>query len=234
MSEPIDATLVEARRLIARSREELNRDEVIDVMWALADETEKLADYIGQPRKTCGVERSTAYVCERDPGHGGSHYDGLVEWTTWADEDDLRFTFSMQAVVDRIRELAPDVVAYVEQTGGGVATIYAAARSRETGDPRLWQARGEDFGRYPILAGPGTFDWQGTDHVASLDEFFIGPDTELAPAQEGPPYGPLPGEYAATRDDDVDSLARAVIEAVRQWEDDEIPHDTGVIVWPGR
>jgi hypothetical protein len=240
MSEPIDVTLVALRQRIAQARE---RQSMLEdgfrvttsekLLFELADEAEKVADYVGQPDpekiKGWALEPLRA-IAARSTGPNAPS----PELAAALEEDEgHRFTFSMQAVVDRVHETAPDVSAYVEQTGGGCATIYAASHRGE-GEPVLYQLPGEDWGRWPIMAGPGSFDWHGTDHVASLDEFFIGPDTELVPAQDGPPFPPPPGEYGATRGDDVDSLARAVIQAVRQWESGEIPHDDGVIVWPGR
>jgi hypothetical protein len=141
--------------------------------------------------------------------------------------------FCMSDVVDEIGRTAPDVVAYVEQTGGGCATIYAA--HREPGaDPVLFQAPGEDFGRWPIMAGPGSFDWTGRNHTAHVDDFYVGPDTELMAPVPGPPYGPCPGEYTATRADTPASLAERVVAAVRGFTPGGEGVAEGVIAWPGR
>jgi hypothetical protein len=68
------------------------------------------------------------------------------------------------------------IPAYVEQTGGGCATIY-------TGKPyhaRDGQFQGKPCFRavYPVVAGPGGFDWGGDRHTAYFGEFCIGPDDQ--------------------------------------------------------
>lgn len=62
------------------------------------------------------------------------------------------------------------VKAYVEQTGGGCATIYAGPKyTDDSGD-----------GRYAIVAGPGWFEPTrlGRHGVAALDDFYIGVDDD--------------------------------------------------------
>ncbi len=57
-------------------------------------------------------------------------------------------------------------LAYVEQTGGGVATIYAASRS-------LKDANGHDH--YGFAAGPGSFAGPGwTNAHGHTDDFYLG------------------------------------------------------------
>lgn len=73
--------------------------------------------------------------------------------------------FSMDDVVSVLRTMKLD--AYVEMTGGGVATIYAGTQYRSP----------EDDGLYPAVAGPGTY--QHRDYgvsVAHFSEFVVGPD----------------------------------------------------------
>jgi hypothetical protein len=131
--------------------------------------------------------------------------------------------FSMSDVVDEIERTAPDVVAYVEQTGGGCATIFAALRQEGSTDPVLYQHPDEaGFGRYPVLAGPGTFDWHGRDHEGSLADFYVGPDPDLTDSAGQ--------EYMATPQDTPATLATQIVEAVRGFR----PTAEGVIVWPGR
>lgn len=60
--------------------------------------------------------------------------------------------------------------AYVEQTGGGVATIYAGPTRPDPEDP---SAR-----RFAAVAGPGSYGWGHRASVASLDEFYVGPDDQ--------------------------------------------------------
>jgi hypothetical protein len=257
-TEPIDVTLVAVRKRIEQARRAAAHEPLLPgvaVTWhkqllrELADEAERLADYVGQPdpyrlneqqRKDLAATLAAQSVAHQLPASLGPLVDRLCQPITDGevpDHDDLLFTFSMQAVVDRVLEIAPDVVAYVEQTGGGCATIYAAKRRDDraggSGNDQavLYQAPGEPgWGRWPVMGGPGSFDWHGTDHVASLDEFYVGPDTELMEAPAGPPFPPPPGEYTAAREDTVESLAERVVQVVREF----VPTLPGVIVWPGR
>lgn len=73
----------------------------------------------------------------------------------------------MEAVADELRRRG--VHSYVEQTGGGVATIYAGPQHEEPG----WGTR------WACLAGPGWFDgplW--TLPVGDLGDFYVGPDDD--------------------------------------------------------
>lgn len=74
--------------------------------------------------------------------------------------------------LDRIVDLlhGGDIPAYVEQTGGGCATIYAGKQLTE---PE------QDRGCYQVVAGPGWFEginW--TRGHASRHEFYIGPGAD--------------------------------------------------------
>ena len=75
--------------------------------------------------------------------------------------------FSMDAVVASLR--AAGHKAYVQQTGGGCATIYAGENYLDAaGHPR-----------YQILAGPGRYSWDSTkDSIADTDDFYLGPDDD--------------------------------------------------------
>lgn len=76
-------------------------------------------------------------------------------------------TISLDHVVSVLRGSGVD--GHVEQTGGGVATIYAGPPYIDT----------EGFTRYPAVAGPGWFEGSGfTDPRADLDEFCVGPDDD--------------------------------------------------------
>lgn len=75
--------------------------------------------------------------------------------------------FDMQAVCDHLN--TGDIPAFVGQSGGGVATLYAGEPWEEPG----WGAR------YPAIAGPGWFEGPNwTKPRASTDEFYIGPDDD--------------------------------------------------------
>lgn len=72
---------------------------------------------------------------------------------------------------DSICELlrAQGIPAYVEQTGGGCATIYAGEPDRT--DP--------DWPRFAAVAGPGWFEGPGwTNGRGDTGEFYVGPDDD--------------------------------------------------------
>ena len=83
---------------------------------------------------------------------------------------------------DRIAELLRDehgLDAYVEQTGGGCATLYVGPYTVNADDPQItWPA---------ISAGPGWFtgpDWTGAK--VSTSEFFCGPGNPDHPDYDEP------------------------------------------------
>lgn len=82
-------------------------------------------------------------------------------------------TFDMSAVAEAIN--AAGFRAYVEQTGGGCATIYAY---RSATNPAHYAAP-------DVMAGPGTFDWNGSAHVGWLSETSIGRSTTDAALDDG-------------------------------------------------
>lgn len=73
--------------------------------------------------------------------------------------------------LDRIAErlVTDGIAAYVEQTGGGCATIMVGEHAADAkGDPR-----------YQAVVGPGWFEGPGwTNARAALDELYIGPDDD--------------------------------------------------------
>lgn len=113
--------------------------------------------------------------------------------------------------MDRVVELlkAKGVSAYVEQTGGGVATIFAGPSYEEP-----------DYGtRYAACAGPGTYGWRPEDaSMGHTDEFCVGADD----------YGDGPHKYlsdAAAEAGDVpveqeaaeDFAAQMIYDRVVEW-----------------
>lgn len=89
--------------------------------------------------------------------------------------------------LDKVVALLKDkgVTAYVAQTGGGTATIYAGEmfyreeeRVRWNGDVK--EVVGTDrIERFPALAGPGWFDGPGwTNGRADTSDFCVGPDDD--------------------------------------------------------
>jgi hypothetical protein len=242
-STPIDAVLTEVRECITQARELLSRQTHAgrsqQLLEQLADGSEQLADYVGQPAmekaalRPGGLSASAAAEAEHARRHMGRVPIGPATELLEDESGPVPGDFCMSDVVDEIARTAPDVVAYVEQTGGGCATIYAARREPGA-DPVLYQAPGEDFGRWPVMAGPGSFDWSGRNHTAHTDDFYVGPDTELMAPVPGPPYGPYPGEYTATRADTPATLAGRVVAAARGFCPAGVGVAEGVIVWPGR
>jgi hypothetical protein len=251
--EPIDVTLVAIRKHIEQVKrlrrvleDGFHVSDAERLMFDLADEAERLADYVGQadPERLVRIARAEGaagalnaaiHEVEDDDdaellAHRAEQWER--EAATLAGAERGADLFSIQAVVDRVKQLDPQVTAYVEQTGGGCATIYAALRREDSPvvagmtvdeDAVLYQQPGEPgWGEWPIQAGPGTFDWGGSNHEASLAEFYVGPsDALMADGYE---------TYEATERDTVESLAEQIVAQVRGFA----PTRPGVIVWPGR
>jgi hypothetical protein len=79
--------------------------------------------------------------------------------------------------LDRIVEAvtAAGFAAYVEQTGGGCATVFASREWVNVDDDRL-PALDSD-GHFDVAAGPGHFDGPGwTNPRASAEDFVVGSD----------------------------------------------------------
>lgn len=98
---------------------------------------------------------------------------------------------------DRVVEIlrtTHSVTAYVEQTGGGTATIYAGPTREE-----------EDWGtRYAAVAGPGWFAGPGwTEGRGIAEDFYIGPD------DEGYEMPVVAGEVGAYTEDKIAALIAA-------------------------
>lgn len=75
---------------------------------------------------------------------------------------------SLDKIVAHLKDTF-DIAAYVEQTGGGTATIYAGPTQDEPG----WGDR------YAAVAGPGWFNGPGrTEGTGDSRYFFIGPDDD--------------------------------------------------------
>jgi hypothetical protein len=75
-------------------------------------------------------------------------------------------TINLDKIVEILK--AQGIPAYVEQTGGGCATIFAGVKFFDPGD---------GYDRYPAVAGPGWFE--GPDYTearACHEEFSIGWD----------------------------------------------------------
>lgn len=89
-------------------------------------------------------------------------------------------TVNMDRIVEIIK--AEGFYAYVEQTGGGCATIYSSDRSSEQypGAPAPYLINPLDGeGRYPVIAGPGWFEGPGwTNARGALGDFYVGPDDD--------------------------------------------------------
>jgi hypothetical protein len=105
----------------------------------------------------------------------------------------------MDEIVRLVR--AEGVEVYVEQTGGGCATIFAGGLV----DYPVPDST-EHEQRYGCAAGPGWFDGPGwTNARGSLDDFHVGPDD----------YGEGDA-YAAVPDDNETTLAARIVAEVRK------------------
>lgn len=83
-------------------------------------------------------------------------------------------TVSMDEIVEHLTR-RHGIFAYVEQTGGGIATIYAGRYTASTEDSDL---RGYD-GHWDAVAGPGWFAGPAwTKGTGNLADFYIGPDDD--------------------------------------------------------
>ena len=76
--------------------------------------------------------------------------------------------FSLDVLVQLLRANHNLPTAYVEQTGGGCAAVYAGETVRD----------GEGIDRWTCAAGPGSYGWGQRHSVATLVEFCVGPDSE--------------------------------------------------------
>lgn len=79
-------------------------------------------------------------------------------------------TLDLDLVVDLVRRAG--VHSYVEQTGGGCATIFAGARRPHPAD-----TTGRDV-LWACCAGPGTYGWGQVPSVADPTDFYVGADDE--------------------------------------------------------
>jgi hypothetical protein len=90
---------------------------------------------------------------------------------------------SFDKIVDELRK--QDIPAYVEQTGGGVATIMVGEQTdREEPIYRWSEGNREQTGtqvvpRYDVLAGPGSFAGPGwTNAYGDTADLAVGPDDD--------------------------------------------------------
>jgi hypothetical protein len=122
--------------------------------------------------------------------------------TTTPDVDtvDEPTAFRMNDVVDALKRLG--IPSYVEQTGGGCATIHVGQSWMidDGGSPRTV---------FPVCAGAGSFDWHGTEHTADTRDFCIGPDDALDDGSDDP-------YYWTTESDTVETI---IAEIARQYRD---------------
>ena len=98
--------------------------------------------------------------------------------------------------MDRIVELVREAgfAAYVEQTGGACATIYASRRVGPDGYPER-----DASGHFEVAAGPGSWSegWPNGEPISSSEDFCVGPDDD--------------GETEATYCDGLDETAIAAM-----------------------
>lgn len=108
-----------------------------------------------------------------DYGNAWSRLSREVEWVHSPD------VFSYDEVCALLTDLG--VQAYVEQTGGGCATIYAGPLVPF--EHSVWRAgvltdEVSIEQRYKVAAGLGAYGWDKGDSVGSLAEFFVGPNDD--------------------------------------------------------
>jgi hypothetical protein len=76
--------------------------------------------------------------------------------------------FSLDVLVQLLRQDHDLPAAYIEQTGGGCATVYVGDVVRDYEATKRWTC----------AAGPGTYGWGAKPSTATLAEFYIGPDSD--------------------------------------------------------
>jgi hypothetical protein len=107
----------------------------------------------------------------------------------------------MVEVVQRLRWHG--IASYVEQTGGGCATIYVGtARQRRDGE---WLGMPSFRAEYPVIAGPGVYDWDHGGHEAYYADFYIGIDDQGV----GPPG------YSTTEADTTRTVTNEIVRVYR-------------------
>ncbi len=125
-------------------------------------------------------------------------------------------TVNMDAVVDELGKLG--VPAYVEQTGGGCATIYA-------GKLNPWTDHHGDR-RYAAAAGPGSFEGPGWSRGRGhADEFVVGPDDDGDSTPENVPADANPAQIAGM-------IARVVRDTEDRWQRvEDVLEQAGEAFW---
>lgn len=110
--------------------------------------------------------------------------------------------FPLDAVVEAVTRQG--IPAYVEMTGGGVATIYAGEREEVIVD-------GLRYMEHPIAAGPGWFEGPNyTLGTATTDDFYIGRNND--DSQDG---GYLTfADVLESGSDPITVAARLIVEAI--------------------
>lgn len=102
-------------------------------------------------------------------------------------------TFTGREVLDAIAA-ATDAPAYIEQTGGGTATLYIGATRAAIGFDA-------DEPRYRLAAGPGSFDWGDSDRSTFYaSDLYIGPDDDGSDLDQHREPQSLPAVTRAVRD----------------------------------
>lgn len=140
----------------------------------------------------------------------------LVDLRDAYDEGRKPDIIDLDEVVNQLAKLG--VPAYVEQTGGGCATIYA-------GTPQSWPDQYGDR-RYAAAAGPGWFEgpaWtKGRGHT---DEFYFGPDDDGDTDGDSVPDKAQPPQIAQM----IAGVVRDV--EARRWRVDTVLETAGKAFW---
>lgn len=121
----------------------------------------------------------------------------------------------MTAIVGMLHRA--DIAAYVEQTGGGCATIYVGERNRVIADD-------PDYLYWELSIGPGTFDWDGDEHVGFLGDFYMGPHDQGE--------SDIGLSFHTETDTEIAALAVVYINTLRLTGSDEAAEDAALALQP--
>lgn len=112
----------------------------------------------------CGPGVWVHYFRDADP-EGWAHVDDRTCFQNGPAPSEFPPEVSAGRLLTALGEVIGDRSAFVEQTGGGVATIYVG--------------EADENGRYELAIGPGSYNWSVPgDSVFALSELYVGPDDD--------------------------------------------------------
>lgn len=111
------------------------------------------------------------------PGSNVLQFTG-ADGSTHAEADDTPTTFTLESVLDVLEARHPEVIAFIENTGGGVMCLLAAPREEaHPTRPATAPGYGGTEWVWPVIAGPARVEAHG--HVADLRDFTVGLEENL-------------------------------------------------------